>query len=106
MSTVPTFATFALRLRAIQPPFYPNRHYQRLDMDIENKSITPHISFRGNIHDISLSITSPRLQLHELLEDLTTVPVSGQKLVYKGKKSTGASSDADVSLKQADLKDE
>ncbi|KAF8997911.1 WLM domain-containing protein [Cyathus striatus] len=61
------------------------------------------ISFRGNTHKLSISPETTLLELQTQLEELTAVPPSLQKLLYKGKKT--ARDDAEsVTLLQIGLK--
>ncbi|KAF8902405.1 WLM domain-containing protein [Gymnopilus junonius] len=46
------------------------------------------VSFRGKNHAISISQDSTLEELHARIEELTEVPPSLQKLLYKGKKAT------------------
>jgi len=53
-----------------------------------NDSISLTVSFRGKNHSISISPESTLQELHSRIEELTEVPPSLQKLLYKGKKAT------------------
>jgi len=48
--------------------------------------ITLTVSFRGALHNINLPLSSPVYTLHTQLEELTDVPHTLQKLLYRGKK--------------------
>lgn len=59
------------------------------------------VSHRGNTYSLSLLPEDTLTLLHTQLEELTSVPRSNQKLLYKGKKP---SSNNDTTLSQAGLK--
>ncbi|KAF9474827.1 WLM-domain-containing protein [Pholiota conissans] len=61
------------------------------------------VSFRGKAHTISLSSDATLSDLHAQLEELTEVPPSLQKLLYKGKKPTGG--DEEITILLAGIKD-
>lgn len=66
-----------------------------------SSTISLTVSHRGVTHSLSLLPDSTLAALHASLEELTGVPPSLQKLLYKGKKITG---DDDASIQQAGLK--
>ncbi|KAH9893440.1 WLM-domain-containing protein [Cubamyces lactineus] len=66
-----------------------------------NGNITISVSHRGIIHPLSLLPDSTLAYLQARLEELTSVPPSNQKLLYKGKKVVAE----DVSIAEAGLKD-
>ncbi|KAI6149697.1 WLM-domain-containing protein [Pisolithus tinctorius] len=61
------------------------------------------IAFRGNTHRVSLPLDAPVSSLYARLEELTQVPPSAQKLLFRGKK-IGASQEG-VTLAEAGLRD-
>ncbi|KAJ7747685.1 WLM-domain-containing protein [Mycena maculata] len=61
------------------------------------------VSHRGVQHRLAVFPDSTLAELHATLEDLTTVPPSMQKLLYKN--STKASNDSEITLRDAGLKD-
>lgn len=63
------------------------------------------VTYRGVQHILSVlpDSTFSALQVH--LEELTSVPASLQKLLYKGKKTTAASQDEDMTLIEVGMKD-
>ncbi|KAJ7485155.1 WLM-domain-containing protein [Mycena galericulata] len=61
------------------------------------------VSYRGVQHRLSVVPDSTLADLHATLEELTTVPPSMQKLLYKN--SIKASHDSDITLRAAGLKD-
>ena len=69
--------------------------------------ITLTISFRGTAHSVTIPQSSSIFFLHERLEDITNVPPSLQKLLYKGKKLTWTSEEEaqKTTLEQVGLKD-
>ncbi|KDR80828.1 hypothetical protein GALMADRAFT_241288 [Galerina marginata CBS 339.88] len=67
-----------------------------------NNPISINVAFRGQNHVLSLLPDSALAELHARLEELTEVPPSLQKLLYKGKKPSASS---DVTLGQAGIKD-
>jgi hypothetical protein len=67
-------------------------------------SISFTVSFRGKSHRLSLSPNTTLTALHAQLEELTEVPPSLQKLLYKGKRQTEGDDDAGTLL-QAGIKD-
>ncbi|KAF9233483.1 WLM-domain-containing protein [Melanogaster broomeanus] len=69
-------------------------------MTQDNISLT--ISFRGVAHAVSLPPDTPLTQLHTQLEELTSVPPSLQKLLFRGKK---IQHEDDVTLTQSGLRD-
>lgn len=72
-------------------------------MASNDETISITVSHRGTSHPFSLS---PDTTLHSLqvqLEELTSVPVSLQKLLFKGKKVFG-DGNQEVTLKQSGLK--
>ena len=66
----------------------------------ENISIS--ISFRGTTHEISLPSDAPLARLEALLEELTSVPPTLQKLLFRGKKVQHADN---LTLAQIGLRD-
>jgi hypothetical protein len=52
----------------------------------DSTTIALTVSFRGRSHTINVPLSSPVYALHTQLEDLTDVPPTLQKLLYKGKK--------------------
>jgi len=66
----------------------------------ENISLS--ISFRGTTHEVSLPPDAPLTCLGTLLEDLTSVPPSFQKLLFRGKKVQHADN---LTLTQVGLRD-
>lgn len=66
----------------------------------ENISLS--ISFRGTTHEVSLPPDAPLTRLEALLEELTSVPPSLQKLLFRGKKVQHADN---VTLVQIGLRD-
>lgn len=60
------------------------------------------ITFRGVTHTVSLPADSPVTLLHTRLEELTSVPPSLQKLLFRGKK---IQREEDITLIQAGLRD-
>lgn len=66
----------------------------------ENISLS--ISFRGTTHEVSLPPDAPLTSLGALLEDLTSVPPSLQKLLFRGKKVQHADN---LTLTQIGLRD-
>lgn len=69
-----------------------------------DQTISLSITYRGSIYPVSISPDSPLESLHAILEELTSVPSSLQKLLYKGKNSR-ASSDGEITVEHAGLKD-
>lgn len=67
-------------------------------------SVSFAVSFRGKSHALSLSPNTTLTALHAQLEELTEVPPSLQKLLYKGKRQTGRDDD-EATLLQAGIKD-
>lgn len=67
--------------------------------------ITLTISFKGKTHPLSALPESTLAELYVRIEELTQVPPALQKLLYKGKKATGADNDQNITLKQAGFKD-
>ncbi|PAV19780.1 WLM-domain-containing [Pyrrhoderma noxium] len=65
-------------------------------------SITISVSFRGESHSLTLESNTPLATLCVQLEELTGVPPSFQKLLYKGKKSKLPE---DATVEQAGIKD-
>ena len=65
-------------------------------------SITISVSFRGESHSLTLESKTPLATLCVQLEELTGVPPSLQKLLYKGKKSKLPD---DATVEQAGIKD-
>ncbi|KAI0738605.1 WLM-domain-containing protein [Daedaleopsis nitida] len=63
--------------------------------------INLNVSYRGNIHPLSLLPDSTLAYLHERLEELTSVPQENQKLLYKGKKTV----QDDATIEEAGIKD-
>ncbi|KAG9313149.1 WLM-domain-containing protein [Chiua virens] len=66
----------------------------------ENINLT--ISFRGTAYEISLPSDAPLARLETQLEELTSVPSSHQKLLFRGKKVQHAD---DITLVQLGLRD-
>ncbi|KAF8628726.1 hypothetical protein AX17_005948 [Amanita inopinata Kibby_2008] len=62
------------------------------------------ISYRGAQHVLSLLPDSTLAALQVQLEELTSVPPSLQKLLYKGKKTTSTTQDDSVTLAEAGFK--
>lgn len=63
------------------------------------------VTHRGTSYPLSLLPDSTLAALHDQLEDLTSVPPSLQKLLYKGKKPTHGLDATEVTVTQAGLKD-
>ncbi|KAG9019715.1 hypothetical protein FRB90_010985 [Tulasnella sp. 427] len=61
------------------------------------------VTYKGTNHNVSLDPEATFLELQEMLEELTNVPPSLQKLLYRGKKTVAGEADsitvADVGLK-------
>ena len=66
-----------------------------------NEPISLTVSFRGKSHSISISPDSTLSELHSRIEELTEVPPSLQKLLYKGKKATASD---EATIAEAGLK--
>ncbi|PPQ75443.1 hypothetical protein CVT26_016217 [Gymnopilus dilepis] len=66
-----------------------------------NEPISLTVSFRGKNHSISISPDSTLSELHRRIEELTEVPPSLQKLLYKGKKATASD---EATIAEAGLK--
>jgi hypothetical protein len=69
----------------------------------EHSDISITVLYRGNTHPIAISSDSTWSDLQATLEELTNVPPSLQKLLYKGKKP-GASYDAETTLLNAGIR--
>lgn len=63
------------------------------------------VTYRGAQHVLSVLPDSTISALQAHLEELTSVPPSLQKLLYKGKKATSTSQDEDTTVNEAGLKD-
>ena len=63
------------------------------------------VTYRGAKHVLSVLPNSTLSALQAHLEELTSVPPSLQKLLYKGKKATSTSQDEDMTIIEAGLKD-
>ncbi|KAF8555673.1 WLM-domain-containing protein [Imleria badia] len=50
------------------------------------ETISFSVSFRGTTHEVSLAPDAPLIRLEALLEELTSVPPTLQKLLFRGKK--------------------
>jgi hypothetical protein len=72
---------------------------------MSNTPISVPISYRGTTRPLSVLPESTLAELYARIEELTQVPPTLQKLLYKGKKATGASGAQDVTLRQAGFKD-
>ncbi|KAF8141456.1 WLM-domain-containing protein [Boletus edulis] len=66
------------------------------------ETISLSIGFRGTTHEISLPPDAPLMRLIALLEELTSVPPTLQKLLFRGKKFQHA---ANLTLAQIGLRD-
>ena len=66
-----------------------------------NNELTISVSHRGTTHPLSLLPDSTLAYLQARLEELTSVPPSNQKLLYKGKKLVAE----DATITEAGLKD-
>ena len=71
-------------------------------MSSASETISLSISFRGTIHEISLPPDAPMTRLEALLEELTSVPPTLQKLLFRGKKVQHADN---LTLAQVGLRD-
>jgi len=67
-------------------------------------TISLSVTYRGTTYPVSIASDSPLESLHTTLEELTSVPSSLQKLLYKSKNSK-LSSDGEITIAQAGLKD-
>ncbi|KAF8347977.1 WLM-domain-containing protein [Amanita rubescens] len=63
------------------------------------------VTYRGAQHALSVLPDSTLSALQACLEELTSVPPSLQKLLYKGKKATSTSQDEDTTVIEVGLKD-
>ncbi|KAI6023307.1 WLM-domain-containing protein [Pisolithus marmoratus] len=70
---------------------------------MSDTNISLEVVFRGDTHRVSLPSDEPVSSLHARLEELTQVPPSAQKLLFRGKK-IGASQEG-VTLAQVGLRD-
>jgi len=70
--------------------------------DSSSSSLSFSVSFRGTTHDFSLLPDSTLAELQARLEELTEVPPSLQKILWKGKKVMG--NGEDITLVEAGLK--
>lgn len=66
------------------------------------ETISFSISFRGTTHGVSLPPDTPLTRLEALLEQLTSVPPTHQKLLFRGKKVQHGD---DLTLAQIGLRD-
>ena len=73
-------------------------------MALVEEPITLHVSFKGKVHLLSLLPSSTLDVLQAQLEELTSIPPSLQKLIYKGKQASTQSPEG-VTLHDAGLKD-
>ncbi|TFK39712.1 WLM-domain-containing protein [Crucibulum laeve] len=72
-------------------------------MASSDNSISLTVSYRGTPHALSLLPDSTLAALRARLEELTSVPPSLQKLLYKGKKASGSDNE-ELTLAQVGLK--
>ncbi|KAH9913557.1 WLM-domain-containing protein [Epithele typhae] len=63
------------------------------------------LTYRGATHALSLRPDSTLVDLHDRIEELTSVRPANQKLIYKGSKKPASSTPHDISLLQAGLAD-
>ncbi|KAH7890919.1 WLM-domain-containing protein [Phlebopus sp. FC_14] len=69
---------------------------------MSNSDISLTITFRGVTHTLSVSPNAPLNLLHARLEELTSVPPSLQKLLFRGKK---IQHEEDITIAQSGLRD-
>ncbi|KAK2464017.1 hypothetical protein APHAL10511_003961 [Amanita phalloides] len=74
-------------------------------MSTESSPIKLTVTYRGAQHALSVLPDSTLAALQAQLEELTSVPPSLQKLLYKGKKTTSTGQDDTITLLDVGLKD-
>ncbi|KAF8654892.1 hypothetical protein AX16_003321 [Volvariella volvacea WC 439] len=67
--------------------------------------ITIHISHRGTTHKVLVSPSSPLSEFQNQIHQLTSIPPSLQKLLYKGKKPGKVDGPDEVTVRDVGLKD-
>ena len=71
---------------------------------MSNDPISLTVNFRGKAHSLSLLPDCTLAHFQSELEELTEVPPSLQKLLYKGKKQAGSDVAGDVTISQVGIK--
>ena len=71
---------------------------------MSNDPISLTVNFRGKAHSLSLLPDCTLAHFQSELEELTEVPPSLQKLLYKGKKQAGSDVAEDVTISQVGIK--